>query len=57
MNLHTNNHKEEATMEENTTTEVVEEETHRNLYEVMFDFFMEFINIFKYLFYDIWLGK
>ena len=44
-------------MAENTSTEVVEEETHRNLYEVMFDFFMEFINIFKYLFYDIWLGK
>lgn len=44
-------------MLEINTTEVVEEETHRNLYEIMFDFFMEFVNFFKYIFYDIWLGK
>ncbi len=40
---------------ENDLTAEVEE--HRNLYEVMFDFFMEFVNFFKYMFYDIWLGK
>ena len=39
------------------TTEVVEEETHRNLTDVMIDFFMEFVNFFKYIFYDMWLGR
>lgn len=39
------------------TTEIVEEESHGNLYEVLFGFFMEFVNFFKYIFYDMWLGR
>lgn len=45
-------------MDENmTTTNPAEEEGHRNLYEVFFDFWMEIFNFFKYIFYDIYLGK
>ena len=45
-------------MDENmTTTTPAEEETHRNLYEVMFDFWVEIFDFFKYIFYDVFLGK
>lgn len=45
-------------MDENmTTTAPAETEEHRNLYEVFIDFWVEIYNFFKYIFYDIYLGK
>ncbi len=45
-------------MDENMTTTVpAEEKEHRNLYEVFADFWMEIFSFFKYIFYDIYLGK
>lgn len=40
-----------------TTTAPVEEETHRNLYEVMFDFWKEFFDFIRFIFYGIWIGE
>ncbi len=40
-----------------TTTAPAEEETHRNLYEVIFDFWGEFFGFLKYIFYDLWIGN
>lgn len=33
------------------------EETHRNLYEVMFDFWKEFFDFIRFIFYGIWIGE
>jgi len=33
------------------------EETHRNLFEVLIDFWIEGFNFLKYIFYDLLLGK
>lgn len=34
-----------------------EEEGHRNMYQVFWDFCVEIYNFFKYIFYDVFLGK
>ena len=50
--------KEEKTMsEENKTNAPAEEEVHRNLIDVIIDFWVEGFNFFKYIFYDLLLGK
>ena len=42
----------------NTTTETPEvEETHRNLIDVIIDFWIEGFNFLKYIFYDVFLGR
>lgn len=42
-----------------TTTEAAPEENeeHRNMYQVMIDFFMEIVSFFKYIFYDVFRGE
>ncbi len=37
--------------------EAPQEEQHRNFYQVMIDFFMEFVSLFKYIFYDVFRGE
>lgn len=45
-------------MDENmTTTNPAEVEEHRNLYEVFIEFWKTIFDFFKYIFYDIYLGK
>ncbi len=45
-------------MNEETTTMAADTVTeHRNLYEVIIDFWVETFKFFKYIFYDIFLGK
>lgn len=45
-------------MDENmTTTNPAEEETHRNLIEVIIDFWIEGFNFLKFLFYDLFIGN
>lgn len=34
-----------------------EAEEHRNMYQVFWDFCVEIYNFFKYIFYDVFLGK
>ena len=41
-----------------TTTETPEvEEKHRNLIDVIIDFWIEGFNFLKYIFYDVFLGR
>ena len=46
-------------MDENMTTTNAPEEVgeHRNLYEVFFEFWQTVFDFFKYIFYDVFLGK
>lgn len=45
-------------MNENNIANVNEEEVeHRNLYEIMYQFWVEIYNFFKYIFYDLPLGN
>lgn len=37
--------------------EAPEKEGHRNMYQVMIDFFMEIVSFFKYIFYDVFRGE
>lgn len=51
----------EIPVSEVTTTAAAEEEPeveeHRMFYQVIFDFFIEIGNFFKYIFYDLLLGE
>lgn len=38
-------------------TAVPEEETHRNFYEIIFDFWAEFFDFLRYIFYGIFIGE
>ena len=44
-------------MDENMTTTAPVENEHRNLTEVMFDFWTEIFNFFKFIFYDLFIGN